>query len=53
MQLITIPLQLCQYNSFSTIMQVHYNYGHNIILTLLIFIYSLKFDMWHYEDFLM
>jgi hypothetical protein len=53
MQLITIPLQLCQNNSFSTIMQVHYNYCHNIILTLLIFIHSLKFDMWHYGDFWM
>jgi hypothetical protein len=41
-QLIIILLQFCQNNSFSTIMQVHYNYSHNIILTLLIFIHSLN-----------
>jgi hypothetical protein len=33
-------------------MQFHYNYGHNVMLTLLIFIHLLKFDTCHYEFFL-
>ncbi len=51
MQLIVIQLQLSQNNSFSTIMQLHYNYIHDVILTSLIVIHILKFNMWHYEDF--
>jgi hypothetical protein len=35
---------------FSTIMQLHYNYTHNVMLTSLIVIHLLKYDMWHYED---
>jgi hypothetical protein len=31
MQLIAIQLQLCQNNLFSTIMQFHYNYTHDVI----------------------
>jgi hypothetical protein len=50
-QLIATRLQLCRNHSFSTIMQLHYNYSHNVMLTLLIFIHTLKLDMWHYEDF--
>jgi len=44
-------MQLCQNHSFSTIMQFHYNYTHGVILTSLIVIHLLKFDMWHYENF--
>jgi hypothetical protein len=33
-------------------MQLHYNYTHDVMLTSLIVIHLLKFDMWHYEDFL-
>jgi hypothetical protein len=47
---ITIQLQLYGNNSFSTSMKLH-NYNHDIMLTLLIFIHPLKFDMWHYEEF--
>jgi len=42
-------LQLCQNNSFSTTMQIHYNCTYDVILTSLIVIYSLKSNMWHYE----
>jgi hypothetical protein len=42
MQLIAIQLQLYQNNSFSTIMQFHYNYTHDVILTSLIVIHLLK-----------
>jgi hypothetical protein len=45
MQLIAIQLQLCQNNSFSTTMQFHYNYNHNVIFILPIFIHSLKFGI--------
>jgi hypothetical protein len=31
-------------------MQLHYNYNHNVMWMLLIFIHPLKFDTWHYED---
>lgn len=43
--------QLNQNNSFSTIMQLHYNYTHDVILMSIIVIHIQKFDMWHYEDF--
>jgi hypothetical protein len=46
-----MQLQFYLNNSFSIIMQFHYNYSHNVMLTLLIFIHPLKFDMWFYEDF--
>jgi hypothetical protein len=49
MQLITIQLQLCQNNSFSTTMQLQYNYTHDVMLMSLIVIHLLKFDMWHCE----
>jgi hypothetical protein len=49
-QLIAIPLQLGQNNSFSTNMQFHI-YNHDVMLMLLIYIHPLKFDTWHYEDF--
>ncbi len=51
MQLITIQLQFCQNNSFSTTMQLHYNYTHDVMLMWLIVIHILKFDTWHYENF--
>jgi hypothetical protein len=39
-------------NSFSTIMPPYYNYTHDVILlTSLIVIHLLKFNMWHYEIF--
>jgi hypothetical protein len=44
-------LQLNQNNSFSTIMKLHYNYTHDVILMSLIIIHLLKFDTWHYEIF--
>jgi hypothetical protein len=51
-QLIVTQLQLCQNNSFSIIMQFHYNYTHDVMLASLIVIHLLQSDMWHYEDFL-
>jgi len=51
MQFITTQLQLSQNNSFSTIMQLHYNYTHDVMVLSLIVIYLLKSNMWHYEDF--
>jgi len=45
MQLIAIQLQLCQNNSFSTTMQFHYNYNHNVMLTMPIFMHPLKFGI--------
>jgi len=51
MQLITIQLQLCHNNSFSTTMQFPYDYNHNVMLTSF-FIHPSKFNTWHYEDFL-
>jgi hypothetical protein len=50
LQLIVTQLQLCQNHSFSTIVQLHYNSNHNIMLTLVIFIHPLKLDMRHYEN---
>jgi hypothetical protein len=46
---ITTQLQLCQNNSFSSTMQLHYNYTHDVMLTSLIIIHLLKFKTWHYE----
>jgi hypothetical protein len=51
MQLITTQLQFYQNNSFSTIMQLHYNCTHDGMLMSLIVIHLLRFNMWHYEDF--
>jgi hypothetical protein len=51
-QFITTQLQLSQNNSFSTTMQFHYNYTYDVILMSIIVIHQLKYDMWHYEDFL-
>jgi hypothetical protein len=45
-QLITILSQLF----LSTIMQLPYDYNHNVMLMLFL-IHSLEFNMWHYEDF--
>jgi hypothetical protein len=51
MQFIATQLQLNENNSFSSIMQLHYNCSHDVMLTSLIVIYLLKYDKWHYEDF--
>ncbi len=51
MRFIVIQLQLNQNNSFSTIMQFHYNYTHDVMLTSLIVINLLKSNMWHYKKF--
>jgi hypothetical protein len=48
---IAIQLQLNQNNSFSTIMQLHYNFTHDVMLMSLIVIH-LKSNMWCYEDLL-
>jgi hypothetical protein len=50
-QFIAIQLQLCYNHPISTIMQLHYNYSHNIMLSLVIFIHPIKLNMWQYEDF--
>ncbi len=50
-QFITTKLQLCRTNSFSTIMQLPYDYNHNFMLTSF-FIHPSKLNPWHYEDFL-
>jgi hypothetical protein len=50
-QPIATQLQLSQNNSFSTTMQLCYNCTHDVMLTSLIVIHLLKFDMWYYEDF--
>jgi hypothetical protein len=44
-------LQLYQNNSFSIIMQLYYNYTHDVMIMSWIVIHVLKFDMWHYETF--
>ncbi len=49
-QLIITQLQLCCNNSFSTIMQLPYDYNHNVKLTSF-FIHPSKFNQWYYEDF--
>jgi hypothetical protein len=51
MQLIAIQLQSYHNNSFSTTMQLPYNYNRNVMI-IPFFIHSSKFNMWHYEDFL-
>jgi hypothetical protein len=38
-------------NSFSAIMQFHYNCTHDVMLMSLIIIHLLKFDTWHYAFF--
>jgi len=45
-QFITIQLQFCQNNSFLIIMQLHYNYIHDVMLTSLIVIHLSKFNTW-------
>jgi hypothetical protein len=50
MQLIIIQLQFCCNNSFSTTMQLCYDYNHNIMM-MSFFIHPSKFDTWHYEGF--
>jgi hypothetical protein len=49
MQLIATQLQLNQNNSFSTIMQLHNNSTHDVMLISLIVTHVLKFDKLHYE----
>jgi hypothetical protein len=49
LQFIVTQLPLYQNNSFSTPMQFHYNYTHDIMLTSLIIIHPLKSHIWHYE----
>jgi hypothetical protein len=48
-QFIVTQLQLGQNNSFSTTIQLHYNYTHYVMLMSLIVIHLLKSNMWHYE----
>jgi len=50
-QFIVTQLQFSQNNSFSTIIQLHYNYTHDVMLMSLIVIHLLKSNMWYYEDF--
>jgi hypothetical protein len=44
-QFLTTQLQLSQNNSFSTIMQLHYNYTHDVMVLSLIVTHLLKFNM--------
>ncbi len=46
-----MALQFNQNNLFSTTIQLHYNYTHDVMLMSLIVIHILKYDTWHYEDF--
>jgi hypothetical protein len=39
------------FNYYSTIIQLRYNYTHDVMLASLIVIHVLKSNMWHYEDF--
>ncbi len=48
---ITTQLQLNKKKSFKTIMQLHYNYTHDVMMTSLIIIHLLKSNTRHYEDF--
>jgi hypothetical protein len=50
LQLITTQLQFCCNNSFSTTMQLPYDYNHNVLL-MSFFIHPSKFNTWYYEDF--
>jgi hypothetical protein len=45
-------LQLNQNNSFSIIIQLHYNYTHDVMPMSIIIIHLIKSNTWHYEDFL-
>jgi hypothetical protein len=45
-------MQLTCNNSFSTTMELPYNYNHIAMLTSF-FIHSSNFNTWHYEDFMM
>jgi hypothetical protein len=49
-QLIITQLQLCCNNSFSTTMQLPYDYGHIVMLTSFL-IHPSKLNTWYYEDF--
>jgi hypothetical protein len=49
-QFIVTRLQFSQNNSFSTIMQFHYNYTVNAMLMSLIVVHLSKYDTWYYED---
>jgi hypothetical protein len=51
MQFIATQLQFIQNNSFSTIIQLHYNYTHDVMMMSLIAIHLLKCDTWYYENF--
>jgi hypothetical protein len=48
--ILQLALQLNQNNSFSTTIQLHYNYTHDVMLMSLIVIHALKFNIWHYEN---
>ncbi len=48
--LITTQLQLCRNNSFSTTMQLPYDYNHNVMLTSF-FIHPSKLNTWHQKIF--
>jgi hypothetical protein len=48
-QFIATQLQLCQNNSLLTIMQLNYNFTHDVMLMSLIVIHILKYNTWHYE----
>jgi hypothetical protein len=50
-QFIATQMQLNQNNSFSTTIQLHYNYTYDVMLMSLIVIHLLKYNTWHYEDF--
>jgi hypothetical protein len=49
-QLVATQLQFCHI-SFSTTMQLPYDYNYNVLMMSL-YIHSSKFNMSHYEDFL-
>ncbi len=51
MQFIATQLQFIQTNSISIIIQLHYNYTHDVMMMSLIVIHLLKFDIWYYEKF--
>jgi hypothetical protein len=42
-------VKLCENNSFSTIMQLHNNYTHDVTMRSLIAIHPLKSNMWDYN----
>jgi hypothetical protein len=54
LQLIVYMIQLIATMSkqlIFNIMQLHYNYTHDVMLMSLIVIHLLKFDIWNYEIF--